>query len=193
MIILFLKEWCPIMYEIERIGKMRKQLGLTQKELAGLAGVSQSLIAKIESGKIDPAYSRVMQIIAALEAEQNKGKKTAEQVMTPKIISVSPSDRIDRAISLMRSKDISQLPVFENGKCVGSLSDSMIVDLLSSRPRELKGMCVREVMADSFPAIPASSLADVAVDLLHHYRAVLVERRGHVAGIITRADLLKAI
>ena len=41
---------------IDRISKIRKQLGLTQIQLANLAGVSQSLIAKLESGRIDPSY-----------------------------------------------------------------------------------------------------------------------------------------
>ena len=171
---------------------MRRQLGLTQKRLATLAGVSQSLIAKIESRKIDPAYSKVTQIISALASEQNKGKKTAGQIMTPSISSVSPSDNLQKAISLMRSKDISQLPVFKEGKCVGSLSDSMIINLIATRTG-LKKLIVSEVMADSFPVIPANSVVDVAVNLLHHYRAVLVEKNGKISGIITKADLLKTI
>jgi predicted transcriptional regulator len=181
------------MYDIERIGKMRKLLGMTQKKLATLAGVSQSLIAKIESGNIDPAYSKVVLILSALENERNKGKKTAEQIMTAHIASVAPADHIHKAVSLMRSKDISQLPVLSDGKCVGSLSDSMILDLMAERSSELKRILVSEVMSDSYPVIPAKSVVDVAVDLLHHYRAVLVEKDGKVGGIITKADLLKTI
>jgi predicted transcriptional regulator len=181
------------MHDVERIGKMRRQLGLTQKRLANLAGVSQSLIAKIESGKIDPAYSKVMQIISALEAEQNKGKKTVLEIMSPHIASVAPSDTLQKAISIMRGKDISQLPVIRDGKCIGSLSDGMIVDLVSSCGAELKSILVGDVMAESYPVIPSGSLVDVAIQLLHHYRAVLVEKDGKFAGIITRADVFKAI
>jgi predicted transcriptional regulator len=181
------------MHDVERIGKMRRQLGLTQSQLARLASVSQSLIAKIESGKIDPAYSKVMQIISALEAEQNKGKKTVGQIMSAHIASVSPSDHLQKAIAIMREKDISQLPVFKEGKCVGSLSDGMIVDIIASRGHALKSVLVGEVMAESYPVLPAGSLVDVAIGLLHHYRAVLVEKDGRFAGIITRADVFKAI
>jgi Predicted transcriptional regulator with C-terminal CBS domains len=39
--------------ELERI---RKQVGMTQKELAKLSRVSQSLIAKIERGDVDPSF-----------------------------------------------------------------------------------------------------------------------------------------
>jgi len=181
------------MHEISRIGQLRKQLGMTQKALAVRAGVSQSLIAKIESGKIDPAYSKVMQIMAVLQHEHNRGKKTVEQIMTPHIIFVSPGDSVGKAIRLMQSKDISQLPVFEGGKCVGSLSDGMIVDLMERKGGGLKGVRVGEVMSESFPTIPANSLVDAAVALFHHYRAMLVEKNGKTIGIITKADLLKAI
>jgi predicted transcriptional regulator len=180
------------MLEVERIGKLRKQLGLTQKELADLSGVSQSLIAKIESGKIDPAYSKVMQILSALENEQNKGKKTAEEIMSLGLAFVSPEDYVTDAIKLMKDKDISQLPVLEGGKCVGSLSESDILDLVAAHA-DLKKPLVRDVMKESFPVIPANSLVDVAASLLKHYSAVLVEKDGKVGGIITKADLFKAI
>ena len=180
------------MLEVERIGKLRKQLDLTQKQLANLAGVSQSLIAKIESGKIDPAYSKVMQILSALENEQNKGKKTAQQIMSVGLASVSPSDHISDAIKLMKEKDISQLPVLEGGKCIGSLSESDIVELVAAHA-DLKKPLVREVMKESFPVIPANSLVDVVASLLKHYSAVLVEKDGRLSGIITKADLFKAI
>ena len=46
------------MFELNEISRLRKQLGLTQAELAKLSGVSQSLIAKLEAGKIEPSYSK---------------------------------------------------------------------------------------------------------------------------------------
>ena len=40
--------------ELREIKELRKKFGLTQTDLAELAGVSQSLIAKLESNMIDP-------------------------------------------------------------------------------------------------------------------------------------------
>jgi len=48
------------------IKKMRKKFGLTQAKLAKMAGVSQSLIAKIESEKIDPSYKIAKKIFTVL-------------------------------------------------------------------------------------------------------------------------------
>ncbi|MBU4502216.1 MAG: helix-turn-helix domain-containing protein, partial [Nanoarchaeota archaeon] len=47
---------------LEEIKIRRNKIGLTQTQLARLAGVSQSLIAKIESKKIDPTFSKTKSI-----------------------------------------------------------------------------------------------------------------------------------
>ncbi|VVC02871.1 Inosine-5'-monophosphate dehydrogenase [Candidatus Bilamarchaeum dharawalense] len=181
------------MFDVRSIGKLRKQIGFTQKQLAKLAGVSQSLIAKIESGKIDPAYSKVVQILSALEIEQKRDKKSTEQIMSSPIIFVHPSDKLTRVITLMRSRNISQLPVLDHGKCVGSMIDSIIVSILSDSKINLQEAHVSDVMGDCFPSVPSSSSSDVVIELLKHYSAVLVEKNGIIKGIITKADLFKTI
>ena len=69
---------------VEKIGEIRRVLGLTQTELAKLSGVSQSLIAKIESRKIDPAYSKVIAIFEALEnrKKQHREGRKAKEIMS---------------------------------------------------------------------------------------------------------------
>ncbi len=52
---------------IEEIANKRRLLGLKQAQLAKAAGVSQSLIAKLESGKIDSSYMKVKTIFDTLE------------------------------------------------------------------------------------------------------------------------------
>jgi len=45
--------------DLEALVRLRKRLGLSQRELARISGVSQSLISKIERGKINPSYEAV--------------------------------------------------------------------------------------------------------------------------------------
>ena len=96
-------------YELEEIREIRKKFGLTQSELAKRAGVSQSLIAKIESGRIDPTYTKTKKIFAALSDLEKKEEIKAEQLMTNKIISISPSTSIKEAIAKTKDRTKSKL------------------------------------------------------------------------------------
>jgi len=181
--------------DLAQIGKLRKKLGLTQKRLAGLSGVSQSLITKIESGRVDPAYSKVKQIMAALEHEMGRveSRKKAGDIMTGKIVSISPEETLGKAIRLMKREGISQLPVCRDSMCVGSLSDSMLIDWMEKYGNRLTEVTADEAMAEAFPSVPPESDMEAVIGLLRFYKAVLVKRKGHAVGIITKADLIKAI
>ncbi len=182
-------------WDVKNIGSIRRRLGLTQKELARLSGVSQSLIAKVESGQIDPAYSKVISIFEALENEINKKEevKTAKEFMNKKIYSISSSEKLDKVIHLMRSKGISQLPVFKGANSVGSISETMFMDWIQKYGDAIGKVKVEEVMNDSFPTVPEGARVELIAKLLSTYNAVLVKNRSTIIGIITKADLINAI
>ncbi len=183
------------MYDLEKIKSLRKKLNLTQKQLAKLAGVSQSLIAKIESSRVDPAYSKVIAIFQALEHELSKGdgNKLAKDIMTKHLLLAKPEDRLDKIMELMREKGISQLPVIQNGKCIGSLSDGEFVDWISKYGKGIGKVTAREIMEAAFPSIPPEAKLGAITELLRFYKAILVEDKGEIKGIITKADLIKTL
>ena len=49
--------------------KARIETGLSQRELALKAGVAQSTVARIESGRTDPGFEMVRKILAAVGLE----------------------------------------------------------------------------------------------------------------------------
>lgn len=51
----------------QRIKNIRKQLGLTQKQLGDLCGMPDSSIRKYESGRITPKYQTLKRIANALQ------------------------------------------------------------------------------------------------------------------------------
>ena len=53
----------------------RLELGLTQVQLAKLAGVTQAYIAKIEAGTADPTVSILEKILETLEKTASEKKK----------------------------------------------------------------------------------------------------------------------
>ena len=173
-------------YELEEIKKIRKKLGLTQTELANRAGVSQSLIAKIEANRIDPTYTKAKKIFAALSDLEKKEEIKAEQLMTSKIISVAPSDSMKEAIDKMKKFQISQLPVMEHNKLIGLVSESTILDSMLNS----KGNHVRDIMQESPPIVSKTTSIQVVSSLLKHFPIVAVSEEGKFVGIITKSDLL---
>ena len=114
-------------YELEEIKEIRKKFGLTQGELANRAGVSQSLIAKIEAGRLDPTFSKTKRIFEAIDTLGKKKELKAEQIMNKWLISVRPNDGIKYAIDKMKKSNISQMPVIEDHKSIGVVSESIIL------------------------------------------------------------------
>jgi len=55
---------------------------------------------------------------------QGKASKTTSmaEVMTESVITVSPSEQVERCMAIMTDKHIRHLPVAENGKIVGFIS-----------------------------------------------------------------------
>ena len=119
--------------DISEIKQIRKQHGLTQTELAQISGVSQSLIAKIESNLIDPSYSNAKKIINTLNEYSHKAKKKAKDLMNNQVISTKPLDTLKVTINKMKKFNISQMPVILDNQCVGYVSESEILEGLLTK------------------------------------------------------------
>ncbi len=183
------------MYEIPSPADLRNyrlKVGMTQTELAAKAGVSQSLIARIESGGIDPRASTLKKILEALKAGKAK-ELCAADVMKYPVISIRPSDTIRTANKLMEKYGISQLPVLENNVQVGSISEDRVVREISSG-KDISKIPVRrieEIMNDGFPTVSKDTDVKTVSKLVEANPAVLVVERGKVIGIITKADIIR--
>jgi predicted transcriptional regulator len=169
------------------VKKLRIEAGLTQRQLAELAGISQAHIAKIEKGKVDPRLSTVNKILQVLI--EGQGKKCRE-VMTKNVVFIGPSQKIQKISELMIKHAISQLPVLEHGKVVGTITEEDIVRNLSSNLAEEK---VENIMQPPLPIVPEDTSITMIRPLLEDHPAVLVTQRGNVVGIIARSDLFKII
>lgn len=180
---------------LEDIVKKRKMLGLTQKQLAKLAGVSQSLIAKLESGKVSPSYDKVKAIFDAIESLEIRADFKAADVMHENVVGVQKGRSVAEAVKLMVNHGYSQLPVFDEEKVVGSISEKTILEQMASGKdlSEISQLAIEEIMDESFPQIGRNTPLRIVSGLLQVYPAVLVSDKGKVVGIITKADLLKVL
>ena len=180
---------------IDEVSKKRKAMGLTQQKLARLAGVSQSLIAKLESQKIDPSYTKVKAIFDALERLQTEAEVRAEEVLHSKVISIQKSAPVSKAVQTMAEYGYSQLPVFDGEHPVGSISEKTIIGKVSAGKdlNQISSLPVGAVMEEAFPQVGEDAPLPLISSLLHVYPAVLISAKGKVVGIVTKADLLKML
>jgi predicted transcriptional regulator len=180
---------------LEEVGRKRRIVGLTQQQLARLAGVSQSLIAKLESGKIDPSYTKVKAILDALERLQTETEFKAEEVLHEGIIGVQKNESVSKAVQTMAEHGISQLPVFDGEHSVGSISEKTIIGKVSAGKdlSQISKLPVGDVMEEAFPQVGEDAPLPLISSLLRVYPAVLISTKGKVVGIVTKADLLKML
>ncbi len=179
----------------EELRRLRKIAGLTQKELASRAKVSQSLIARIEGGQVDPRLSTLQKILAAIITLEEK--KMVKDIMHTPVISVGVDDRVGKAVDLMKRYDVSQLPVLRGKRVVGSIQEATIVKrlLLSREPRKIYTSLVQDVMEEPFVTINQSASIDDALTILGQGNPALLvlDEKGETVGIITKIDIMSAL
>jgi predicted transcriptional regulator len=182
-----------MMPDINDIEKRRKQVGFTQKELAMRSGVSQSIIAKIETGKVNPSYDVVRRIFESLESISRKGDVKALDICSEGVQVARKDERVGSAVKHMRSGGYSQLPVVDRGHVVGTLSEKTILDAISSGGNlsDILNRKVSSVMSEAPPMINENETIGVISSLLQTNQAVLVVKKDKLVGIITKADLFK--
>ena len=179
------------MIELKEIKRRRKNLNLTQNELAKLADVSQSALAKIEAGRMNPSFEIATKIFNSLEEQEHKIATKAFDIMTKKVLTIDADAHVEKAIALMKKYGISQLPVLKKGNLVGLFSETVLLENIEKKNLGVKK--VAEVMADAPPQIPETTPVKSISELLKHSPIVLVLKQAKIQGVITKADLLKVV
>ena len=176
---------------VRQLRRRRAVAGLTQQQLASSAGVSQSLVAKLERGRLNPSYETVRLLIMALEERERGDDADAAALMRAQPVAAAPGEKLGIALERMKRGGYSQLPVVDDGTPVGSLSEGDILARLEQGEtmEAIRRRPVREVMGASFPTVDPATPRRVLVELLRDNDAVLVVRQGRLAGVVTKSDL----
>ena len=124
---------------------------------------------------------------------------TLQQVMALRkreeaMVTVGPADTLGEAISQMTEYGISQIPVMEGKKVVGSLTETSILNRLIEDP-EARNEQVAQMMGEPFPVVRSSlHIEDLSSYLDKATGAVLVQRAEDESyEIITKSDLIRAL
>ena len=105
------------------------------------------------------------------------------------LVSVAPTDTVGTALEKMDELGLTQLPVLQEGSCVGSLRENRVLSKVV-RDRALLESPVSEVMESSFPIVDVDAGSNEVLRRLQTSPAVLVEEYGRITSIITRHDIL---
>jgi cystathionine beta-synthase len=140
----------------------------------------------------DDDWMRENQLLAAekVTAARLLAERPAD---LPPLVSVTPGGSVRQALNLMSTYGITEIPVVENGDCVGSLSEHPLMARVLENGAVLEHP-VSEVMAPPYAVVDAMlPLERLSQMLAREMPAVLVRREGKLAGIITRYDVLRHI
>lgn len=121
--------------------------------------------------------------------------------MTRKVLTVEVFDSIGLARRLMVKNRVNQLPVLDDGKLVGIVTDrdirdayptSMVIDRAREIDQFAETYTVEEVMSHNVLTVQPSTLLVTAVKLLRRHRigSLPVVDKGRLVGIVTRSDIL---
>ncbi|MBA2493809.1 MAG: pyridoxal-phosphate dependent enzyme [Acidobacteria bacterium] len=105
------------------------------------------------------------------------------------VISVAPDDIVGDALARMTENSVTQIPVLEDYRSVGSLKESRVLTKLLEN-RDLLNAKVSEVMDKSFPVLDVDASFNEIKAQLQKSPAVLIEDFKRITGIITRTDIL---
>jgi len=106
---------------------------------------------------------------------------------------VGPNRTVFQALHTMQQEDISQLPVFEDDRSVGTVFEDQILNL-ALQGKELRKLIVREVMGPPLPQVPSNAPIERVTHLLSHESpAVFVEMENGKLEVLTKFDLMDTI
>lgn len=128
-------------------------------------------------------------------------------IMTTAVITIAPTSSIDAGIELMREHGFRRLPVVEEGRLVGIVTDRDLRQASNSplvlRERWyndflLEAIKVRSCMTPQpITVTPTTSVSDAATLLRHHkidgVPVVDDEQKDRIVGIVTVTDMLDCL
>lgn len=109
-------------------------------------------------------------------------------------ITVSPQTLVREVFALMKSRELSQLPVFDGDEMVGSVTESAVLTFILGNPLDNADKQVAEVMGKPFPIVEASDpLSKLSRYISKDVPAVIARERSGGLQILTNYDIVRAL
>jgi len=109
------------------------------------------------------------------------------------VVTAGPDDTLDTAFKRMRSADVSQLPIIQEGRLVGILDESDIVHIMNTDEitrRERFAKPVSSAMTRDLDTVQVTEPLDALIPLFDRDRVAIVLDGEQFVGLIARVDLI---
>jgi CBS domain-containing protein len=117
--------------------------------------------------------------------------KNVRDVMTPTVQTVSPSQSLAEAAEVMKGEDVGSVPIVEEGRLAGILTDRDIVMRAVAERRDPQAVKVDEVASRELVTVEPEQDLDEALALMarHQVRRLPVVEQGRLVGMLAQADV----
>ena len=197
--------------EIKEIEQRRIKMGFTIRlfvnTINNLGGkeekdqLSPAWLNQVERGKIpNPSYFKIKQIFDFLECLEMKEQITAEELCVPhkkfKKISKSKTTmefcKLGTPIldvhNIMERYGISQMPVLENGYCLGMITNKTVMDL-TFESKLAKIYVNKQILEQDYSTVNVQAGLNHVRRIMSYFPYALVENKGIIHGILVRDDI----
>jgi CBS domain-containing protein len=131
-------------------------------------------------------------------------KITVKEIMSKKLVTVSPTERIVHARRQMLEAHIGRVPVVDDGELVGMITSKDLmrafIDFRKKVPEKYQKSQIKELLVEDIMSTKPTfvskdmSITEVSELIMETgYNGLPVVEDGEVVGIITQTDILKLI
>jgi CBS domain-containing protein len=117
--------------------------------------------------------------------------KSVREAMTRSVSSVSPSQSLADAAEVMKGEDVGSVPVVEEGRLAGIVTDRDIVTRAVAERRNPQAVRVEEIASHDLVTVEPEQDLDEALTLMarHKVRRLPVLEEGRLVGMLAQADV----
>ncbi|MDP9304301.1 MAG: CBS domain-containing protein [Actinomycetota bacterium] len=117
--------------------------------------------------------------------------KTVRDAMTPSVRSAAPAQSVVEAAQMMKEEDVGSLPVVEEDRLIGIVTDRDIVVRTVAERVDPESVKVGDVASRELVTVEPGQDLDEALTLMarHRVRRLPVVEAGRLVGMLAQADV----
>lgn len=128
-----------------------------------------------------------------LDRELKVGDLVANKI-DKTFITVKKDTRVKEALEMMKSGDISQMPVMQNGEIIGSVTESTLLSFILENPLKNTEKTVADIMGKPFPIVSNETLVkDLNRYITKSIPAVIARDKAGTLQVVTQYDIIQAV